>query len=222
MALEAPQRVAVEPLAGLRRRSRACWRRSSVRRMRCTSTPITPELSPWPPNAATASRARSPMSPSRPCADRILDLRAAGRRGRCARRPRSASPSGPCSIASRLDGVEEEAVEQQLEEAPVLLRLGERRRERLAEVLALGPGHLARARGRRRGSRPCRPARPPRAARRRSAAAAGARPGALALRAGRRRGRRGAPASRSRLFRGRHRRAARRRARRRGRGRCGA
>ena len=34
---------------------------------------------------------------------------------------------------------EEEAVEDQLEHAPVLLRLGERRRERLAEILLLGP-----------------------------------------------------------------------------------
>ena len=43
----------------------------------------------------------------------------------------------------RLDGAEEEAVEDQLEHAPVLLGLGERRGERLAEVLALGPAHFA-------------------------------------------------------------------------------
>ena len=73
-------------------RSEGCWRRSSVRRMRCTSTPITPELSPWPPNAATASRARSrhvavaARRGSRP------GSAAAGRRGRCGRRPRSAAP----------------------------------------------------------------------------------------------------------------------------------
>ena len=42
-----------------------------------------------------------------------------------------------------LDGAEEEALEDQLEHAPVLLALGERRRERLAEVLLRGPADLA-------------------------------------------------------------------------------
>ena len=55
---------------------RAC--RPSVRRIRCTSTPITPERSPWRPNAAIASRARSRISPSLPsaiaCADRLAQL----------------------------------------------------------------------------------------------------------------------------------------------------
>src|SRR4051795_12671730 len=41
-------------------------RRPSARRMRCTSTPITPEPSPWRPNAAMASRARSRIAPSLP------------------------------------------------------------------------------------------------------------------------------------------------------------
>ena len=42
----------------------------------------------------------------------------------------------------RLGGAEEPALEEQLEEPPVLLRLGDRRRQRLAEVVARGPGHL--------------------------------------------------------------------------------
>jgi hypothetical protein len=37
-----------------------------VRRIRCTSTPITPEPSPRRPKAAIASRARSRISPSSP------------------------------------------------------------------------------------------------------------------------------------------------------------
>ncbi len=40
-----------------------------------------------------------------------------------------------------LDRAEEEAVEHQLEHAAILLGLGERGRQRLAEVLAIGPGH---------------------------------------------------------------------------------
>src|SRR4051812_18395649 len=41
-------------------------RRPSWRRMRWTSTPMTPEPSPWRPNAAMARRARSRMRPSSP------------------------------------------------------------------------------------------------------------------------------------------------------------
>ena len=41
-----------------------------------------------------------------------------------------------------LGGAEEVAVEEQLEDAPVLLRLGERRGQRLAEVALVGPAHL--------------------------------------------------------------------------------
>jgi hypothetical protein len=40
-----------------------------------------------------------------------------------------------------LDGAEEEAVEQHVEHVPVLLRLGERGGQRLAEVLLRGPAH---------------------------------------------------------------------------------
>src|SRR3954447_16567387 len=41
-------------------------RSSSERRIRCTSTPMTPEPSPWRPKAAMARRARSRMAPSEP------------------------------------------------------------------------------------------------------------------------------------------------------------
>ena len=41
-----------------------------------------------------------------------------------------------------LGGAEEVAVEEQLEDAAVLLRLGDRRRQRLAEVALVGPAHL--------------------------------------------------------------------------------
>src|SRR4051812_45586513 len=43
-------------------------RRPSWRRMRCTSTPMTPDPSPWRPNAAMAIRARSRIAPSSPAA----------------------------------------------------------------------------------------------------------------------------------------------------------
>src|SRR3954447_15384556 len=41
-------------------------RSSSERRIRCTSTPMTPEPSPWRPKAAIARRARARMAPSDP------------------------------------------------------------------------------------------------------------------------------------------------------------
>ena len=49
------------------------------------------------------------------------------------------------ALAQRLalDGAEEEALEDEVEHAPVLGRLGDRRRERLAERGALGPADLA-------------------------------------------------------------------------------
>ncbi len=47
-----------------------------------------------------------------------------------------------------LHGAEEEAVEHQLEDAPVLLALGERRGERLAEVRLRSPLDLAQHRER--------------------------------------------------------------------------
>ena len=57
---------------------RRCACSPRVRRIRCTSTPITPEPSPRRPKAAIASRARSRISPSRPsaiaCADRLAKL----------------------------------------------------------------------------------------------------------------------------------------------------
>src|SRR4051812_36437624 len=125
-----------------------------------------------------------------------------------------------------LDGAEEEAVEDQLEDAAVLLRLGDRRGQRLLEVLLFGPGdepkrlegveQLARAhlhallaelvgeveQARREAGRPGlgQPA---------VDRLAGARPRTRWL-------------SRTRRARGFHRRASRRRARRPGRGRCGA
>src|SRR4051812_45666553 len=43
-------------------------RSPSWRRMRCTSTPMTPEPSPWRPKAAIAMRARSRIAPSSPAA----------------------------------------------------------------------------------------------------------------------------------------------------------
>ena len=119
-------------------------RRPSARRMRWTSTPITPEPSPWRPNAAIARRARSRMRALVAVAQRRGDLLAQRRRG---------SSSAPALVAClagavladalahgrQLGGTEEEAVEDEVEDAAVLGRLGQRRGERLAEVLALGP-----------------------------------------------------------------------------------
>ena len=137
--------------AGRRAAGRPCgrsgWgsaRRPSARRMRWTSTPMTPEPSPWRPKAAIASRARSriwPSSPSRSAA--AICWRSVSRL--------SSAPAASIPPPSRdaladggeLGGAEEEAVEDEVEDAPVLLGLGERRGERLAEVLGLGPRHLA-------------------------------------------------------------------------------
>ena len=83
------------------------------------------------------------------------------------------SPSSPIAALDRLGlgGAEEAAVEEQLEDAAVLLGLGDRRRQRLAEVVAARSTAPAPARRRRRGSPRSRP-RPPRcAAPRRSRAA---------------------------------------------------
>src|SRR3954471_8293479 len=66
---------------------------SKARRIRCTSTPITPEPSPWRPNAAIARRARSLISPSDPArtASRIRSRRAS----KSSRSP----PSKRCSVS---------------------------------------------------------------------------------------------------------------------------
>ena len=111
--------------------------RPSVRRIRCTSTPTTPEPSPWRPKAAIASRARSRISPSLPSmiAWRICS-RSSSRSSRSPPSWRSARSSMPALDRLGLGGAEEVALEEQLEDAPVLLRLGDRRRQRLAEVVA--------------------------------------------------------------------------------------
>ncbi len=131
-----------------------CWAlwlspfRPSVRRMRCTSTPITPEPSPWRPKAAIASRARSrssPSEPSSPCSAARIRSRSASRSSRSP----GALALGLVAVdllhaalrCLALHRAEEEAVEHQLEHAAVLLRLGQRGRQRLEEVLAAGPAH---------------------------------------------------------------------------------
>src|SRR3954447_6138074 len=79
-------------------------RRPSVRRIRCTSTPITPEPSPWRPKAAIASRARSRISPSEPArmASRIRSRSASrSRRSRGSPSPPKRSSLRPLSTASR-------------------------------------------------------------------------------------------------------------------------
>ena len=68
--------------------------------MRCTSTPMTPEPSPWRPNAAIASRARSRIERLRrpPAAPRRSGGAAPrGRPRRRRRRPRASPRSAPCS-----------------------------------------------------------------------------------------------------------------------------
>src|SRR4051794_13155898 len=79
-------------------------RRPSVRRIRCTSTPITPEPSPWRPKAAIASRARSRISPSEPArmASRIRSRSASrSRRSLGSPSPPKRSSLRPLSTASR-------------------------------------------------------------------------------------------------------------------------
>ena len=56
-------------------------RRPSARRMRCTSTPMTPEPSPWRPKAAMASRARSRMRRLVAVAQRLRRSAGAASRG---------------------------------------------------------------------------------------------------------------------------------------------
>src|SRR5215208_6411336 len=71
-------------------------RRSSARRMRCTSTPITPEPSPRRPKAAMARRARSRMAASSP--SRIAAAMRARSCSRSSCAPASSRP--PCSVTS--------------------------------------------------------------------------------------------------------------------------
>ena len=147
VALEAVELVAVDRrqlLAavlgrrlGARRRGRGCGG-SAARRRR-------PRPSPRP----GGRRRRSPAAPGRASRPRRRrrsprgSARAA-RRCRAARRPRGAARllADPALDRLGLGGAEEPALEEQLEEAAVLLRLGDRRRQRLAEVVLRGPGHL--------------------------------------------------------------------------------
>ena len=109
--------------------------RPSVRRMRCTSTPITPEPSPWRPKAAIASRAMSRISPSEPSRIALRDPLAQ----RVELHPLLAAVGAGLGQAAldrlALDGAEEEAVEDLVEQVLVVLRLRDRRRQRRAEVL---------------------------------------------------------------------------------------
>ena len=120
-------------------------RRPSARRIRCTSTPITPEPSCRRANAAIAIRARSRIAPSEPSfrAAAIWARSASSSSSESSPRLARSSSRTPWRRRRDLDGAEEEAVEHQLEHAPVLLALGERRGERLAEVLLRGPADLA-------------------------------------------------------------------------------
>ena len=109
-----------------------------MRRIRCTSTPTTPEPSPWRPKAAIASRARSRISPSLPAA---IAWRICSRSSSMSSRSAPSCALAPLALADlaldrlRLGGAEEPALEEQLEDAAVLLGLGDRRRQRLAEVV---------------------------------------------------------------------------------------
>ena len=158
--LEAPQPVAGKlgrsPRASPSRgRPAAPSAAPSARRMRCTSTPITPEPSPWRPKAAIASRARSRMAASSPWRiaaairsrswTRSISAGAVGRR--LARR-RAPSPALAPRAPPRPRRAEEEAVEDELEHAPVLGRLGQRGGQRLAHVPAPRPRDLAQRRER--------------------------------------------------------------------------
>ena len=145
--------------------------RPSVRRMRCTSTPITPEPSPWRPKAAIASRARSRISPSEPGADRVADA--------LAQRVEVESLAAlealllePALHRLALHGAEEEAVEHELEHAagpPATWRASRPAPRGSPRARSSSP---RRARGRRRAARRCPPPCPRGAARRRTRAAA--------------------------------------------------
>ena len=120
----------------------------SVRRMRWTSTPITPLPVPSRPKAAIASRARSRISPSEPsrtalriCAPQAVQVEHV-LVALVALVVGEAAVGQPALDGLALDRAEEVAVEEDVEHAPVLLRLRERRRERRAEVLLGRPRHV--------------------------------------------------------------------------------
>ena len=124
--------------------ARACGG-SAARRRR-------PRRSPRPrPKAAIASRARSRSASSSPAsiASRIcsrsssMSIRSLPSPTASPSPPRLAALGDPALDRLGLGGAEEVAVEEQLEDAAVVLGLGDRRRQRLAEVVAA------------RSSRPC-------------------------------------------------------------------
>ena len=121
--------------AGRARGSCGCSseRRPSWRRMRCTSTPITPEPSPCWPKAAIARRARSRRALSLPSAiawaiwqpQRLeVQLRAGLVHAAAAGRPRARPPGSAASSAAR----KKKRSKTRSKIAPVVRRLGERRR----------------------------------------------------------------------------------------------
>ena len=101
--------------------------------MRWTSTPITPEPSPWRPKAAIAEPGEVAHLAVVAGPQRLADALAQ----RVEVEPLAALEAllgqSPLDRLA-LDGAEEEAVEQHVEHVAVLLGLGERRGERLAEV----------------------------------------------------------------------------------------
>ena len=149
-------------------RPRAC--RPSARRMRCTSTPITPSA------RRGGRRRRSRAGPDRASRRRCPRRSPGGspraaRRGRAGRRRRSAAPRAPCSSASASAARKKwrsksssKTRRSSWDLATVAASASRKSRGR-----SRGPRRAPR---RRRGSRRCRPRRPPRAAPRRRRAAA--------------------------------------------------
>ena len=121
-------------VAGRRPGGRGCGG-SAARRRR-------PRPSPRPGARRRRSRAARGRASRRRCPRRSPGgSPRAARRGRAARRPRNGAARRAALERLGLGGAEEEAVEEQLEDAAVLLRLRDRRRERLAEVVRLAPGN---------------------------------------------------------------------------------
>ena len=107
-----------------------------------------PSARPGGRRRSIASRARSRISPSLPSA---IAWRIASRSSSRSIRLAALVALGPPDPALErlgLGGAEEVAVEEQLEDPPVLLGLGDRRRERLPEVALVGPAHLVERRER--------------------------------------------------------------------------